>query len=68
MWEVRILPKPILRYVPTGLMNCGAGSHPVNSNASPRSFLRFPWLLRLCVYTVDFLGLFRCQMNAAFEP
>lgn len=33
MWEVRILPKSTLRYLPTGLMIAGElGSHPVNPN------------------------------------
>ena len=56
MWEVRILPKPTFRYLPTGLMNCGElGSHPVYPNASPRSFL-ISWLPgETSVSTVDFL-------------
>ena len=56
MWEVRILPKPTLRYPPTGLMSSGEmGSHPANTNPSLRSFL-ISWLPReTSVYTVDFL-------------
>ena len=56
MWEVRILPKPTLRYLPTGFMIAGElGSHPVNPNASPRSFL-ISWLPgETSVYAVDLL-------------
>lgn len=56
MWEVRILPKPTLRYLPTGLMSAGEmGSHPANPNASLRSFL-ISWLPgETSVYTVGFL-------------
>lgn len=56
MWEVRILPKSTLRYLPTGLMIAGElGSHPVNPNASWRSFL-ISWPPgETSVYTADFL-------------
>lgn len=56
MWEVRILPKSTLKFLPTGLMIPGeTRGDLVKSNANLRSFL-ISWLPGdTGIYTVGFL-------------
>ena len=65
MWEVRILPKSTLKFLPTGLMiPREMKSELVNSNANLRSFLIF-WLPGDTGYLHSWLsGLSCAQMNA----